>query len=208
MKYCIIPKKEAERLEIIGINLNGAGCHHFVPKTLSSQAKQYMKNGCDKPMIKKLNNIFLEMDFDLVISMPNFPHQNHNKVFAGDFTPEEVLKKLDWILDEKREFAKGRKEDIIDMFSIVSVFSNQDDGYQLDLEKVLKLKESDGMIIPNNLLEDFNIKKENIVKYLENFFFYPEYDNYRKHFELLSSLRTSDRVRKTRVQIYMKYKSM
>lgn len=205
IRYYIVSKKHIEKLEKVGIILERAGCHHFVPQTLSSQARIYIKNGRDKSQINKLKSVSIEMDFDLVISMPNFLHQNHNKVFAGDFTPVEVLRKLDWILDAKREFANGSKIDIIDMFSIVSIFSGKDVVCLISLEEIAKMKESDEAIVPNDLMEVFNIKKENIIRYLENFFFYPEYDRYRKHFELLSNLRTSDRVRKSRVAVYMNY---
>jgi len=207
VKFYVVSKKQAEKLEKVGIILAGAGCHHFVPQTLSSQAKLYIKNGRDKSKINKFKSVAVEMDFYLVISLPNFLHQNHNRVFAGDFTPEEVLRKLDWILDNKREFTDGYKNDIIDMFSVVSVFSGKDEECQLDLGRVSRMKESEEAIIPSELMEFFNIKKENIIRYLENFFFYPGYDRYQKHFQLLSDLRTSDRMRKSRVQVYMNYRS-
>lgn len=159
VKYYIVSRKHIEKLERVGIFLERAGCHHFVPQTLSTQVRLYINNGCDKKKINILKALAAEIDFFLVISMPNFIHQNHNRNFAGDFTPEEVLKKLDWILDPKREFTNGYKIDIIDMFSLVSIFSGKDAECGLDLEKVLKLKESDDSIIPNDLMEVFNIKK-------------------------------------------------
>jgi len=205
IKYYIISKKHIEKLEKVGISLEGAGCHHFVPQTLSSKVMLYIRNGRDKKKINTLKALAIEMDFFLVISMPNFIHQNHNRVFAGDFTPEEVLKKLEWILDPKREFINGSKTDIIDMFALVSIFSGKDVELGLDLQEVARLKENEDAVIPNDLMEVFNIKKENIVRYLENFFFYPEYDRFRKHFELLSDLRTSDRIRKSGVEFFKRY---
>jgi hypothetical protein len=207
IKYYVVSLKHIEKLQKVGISLERTGCHHFVPQTLSSQVKIYIKNGRDKSQINKLKSVSVEMDFDLVISMPNFMHQNHNKVFAGDFTPMEVLRKLDWILDNKREFTNGYKIDIIDMFSMVSIFSGRDAVSGVDLGKIARLKENDEPIIPNDLMKDFNIKKENIVRYLDTFFFYPGYERFYKHFELLSNLRTSDRVRKSHVHVYMNYAS-
>lgn len=207
VKYYIISKKHIEKLEKVGISLEGAGCHHFVPQTLSSQVKIHLKNERNNEKINTLKALAAEMDFCLVISMPNFIHQNHNRVFAGDFTPEEVLKKLEWILDPKREFANGWKIDIINMFSLVSIFSGKDVECGLDLEYVASLKENEKAIIPNDLMEVFNIKKENIIRYLENFFFYPGHEEFYKHFKLLSELRTSDRIRKSHLEIYNKYES-
>lgn len=205
VKYYVISKKHIEKLARAGIILAGAGCHHFVPQTLSSKARTYICNGNNNSQVNTLKSVAAEMDFNLVISMPNFLHQNHNRVFAGDFTPEEALRKLDWILDSRREFIDGYKIDIIDLFSVVSIFGGKDAGSSISFEEILKLKENDEVIVPKDLMEKFNIKKEDIVEYLENFFFYPQYDRYYKHFEMLSNFRTTDRVRKSRVQVFMNY---
>ncbi len=204
LKYYIISKKQAERLSQIGIDLRIGGCHHFVPKNLSKEAKRIINQEKDKTKIRLLNNLRKDMDFDLVISMPNALHQNNNKVFAGDFTPEEVLKKLNWILGEGQEFGKGHKESIIDLFSIVCIFGGKDKDSLLDLKKVVELKESYKPIVPRHLLSFFRIEKKGIVKYLENFFFYPEYCKYSKHFQVLSELRTGDRIRKSNVEFFQK----
>lgn len=205
IKYYFISKKQADKLSSIGINLKIGGCHHFVPRDLSKEARKIIRQGRDKSRIRLLNNLRKELDFDLVISMPNALHQNNNRVFAGDFTPEEVLKKLDWILYEEREFSKGYKENIIDLFSIVCIFGGKDKDSLLDLGKVIDLKENDPPVIPYKLLDLFRIKKENIVKYLENFFFYPEYSKVDRHFRVLSELRTGDRIRKSNIEVFRNY---
>lgn len=180
-----ISTKQVDELKKIGIELGGFNCHHFVAQRFLSLIDFFDKWSSDNEKRRKFKKIKEDLKLNMVIYLLRRMHELNNGYFHGCLTPEEMLTELDRRIDLNLS-CNGNKQIAIDYFSIVSVLSK--DGYVIDADKVAELRSCGGEILTGDLLECFDLTKQEIVTFLENFFFYPGYKKFNSHFKFLSEL--------------------
>lgn len=123
-------------------------------------------------------NLANKIDFNYTIKIPSRLHFNYNYVFAGDFLHTEVLGKLDNLLSGKCLVYDGNIKQIVELFFYVYVLKNGGIKLKNAVWKIDECLEKRWRLKPCKLLYVFDICKEDIVRYLETYFFHPDYKRY------------------------------
>lgn len=176
-------KKEGSYRFILGdkedIDMND---HHVFPKAVSRAL------GKDHYLLK-------EIDFDYMIKIPSRLHFNYNYIFAGDFLHTEVLGKLDQILSENFYVYNEAINQTVEFFFYVHVFKYKKIELRMPFRGISNSSFPVWRIKATAILDFFEIDRSDVVKYLEEFFFHPEYKKYSLKImsELSSNGHTVDR---------------
>lgn len=142
--------------------------HHAFAKTLKRNvAEKY-------PLLLKA------IDFSYIKRMPAEMHSNHNKSFAGDFLPHEVLGRLLKMFNTNFYFYNDQRKEIIKY--IFNAHVHKYKRIEFNIEAVeAKLYDSPNNYWRINLKTLFDLFKVDIidaVNYLEEYFFHPAWRQY------------------------------
>lgn len=194
----VLFKEQVNKLESLGINVKKKDSHHLAQKVLkgcltsvlgekpsirrSKAVECGMEFKSDNKLVRKLKAIEEEVSFNLVISLPYDIHQIYNRIFRECLIPEEVLSKLNKILEEQKLSGSSRN-DVIDLFSFIAILMN--DVSCIGTGNINKLKNSDDTIVVTELLKMLQITKEEVQKYVADLFLYPKHWERTEHFNIL-----------------------
>ena len=141
--------------------------HHPNAKAVK---KALIKNG--------YNSLVDRVDFDYTIEVPSRLHFNYNYVFAGDFLHTEVLGKLNKMLSGECYVYNGNIRQITEFFFYVHILKYKGIKLKDPIEKIDECLYGKWRIRPCRLLDVFEINKNDIIRYLERYFFHPDYKRY------------------------------
>lgn len=194
----VLFKEQVNKLKSLGINVKKKDSHHLAQKVLrgcltsvlgekpftrrSKAIECGMEFKSDNKLVRKLKAIEEEVAFNLVISLPYDIHQIYNRIFRECLIPEEVLVKLNKILEEQKLSGNSRN-DVIDLFSFIAILVN--DVSCIDTRNINKLKNSNDAIVVTELLKMIQITEEEVQKYVADLFLYPKYWERTEHFNIL-----------------------
>lgn len=194
----VLFKEQIEKLKSLGINVKKRDSHHLAQKVLKGCLTSVMGEKpsirrvkavecgiefkSDNKLVRKLKAIEDEIAFNLVVSLPYDIHQIYNRIFRKCLAPEEVLSKLNKILEEQK-LSGNPKNDVIDLFSFIAILVN--DVSCIDTGNINKLKNSDDTIVVTELLEMLQITEEEVQKYVADLFLYPKHWERTEHFNIL-----------------------
>ncbi|NOQ68047.1 hypothetical protein GQ568_01235 [Patescibacteria group bacterium] len=183
IKKIILSELQLVALEELGIYATEGDWHHLVQQILwknLSMVANSKNNGDDKEKYCCLQKIF---EFEFVNLLPKQIHQIYNKIFQNCLIPQEVIERLGKIFLEEKLFSP-RKNDIIELFSFISVLLN--DINDVDIDKICRLRKSKNSVVVSDLLKLLCSSENDIREYVEMLFLYP---GYREKSEFFSMLR-------------------
>ncbi|MEA2098491.1 MAG: hypothetical protein U9P70_05460 [Patescibacteria group bacterium] len=194
----VLFKEQISKLKSLGINVENRDLHHLAQKVLKRCLISVLKEKpsirrskaiecgiefkSDNKLLRKLRAIEEEIAFNLVVSLPSDIHQIYNRIFRECLVPEEILSKLNKILEEQK-LSGNPKNDVIDLFSFIAILVN--DVFCIDTGNINKLKNSKDAIVTTELLKMLQITKEEVQKYVADLFLYPIYWKRTEHFNII-----------------------
>jgi len=194
----VLFKEQVNKLKSLGINVKKRDSHHLAQKVLRGcltsvlGEKPFIRRSkviecgiefkSDNKLVRKLKAIEEEVAFNLIISLPYDIHQIYNRIFRECLIPEEVLSKLNKILEEQKLSGSSRN-DVIDLFSFIAILVN--DVSCIDTGNINKLKNSNDAVVVTELLKMLQITEEEVQKYVADLFLYPKYWERTEHFNIL-----------------------
>lgn len=155
-------------------------CYLFEEKSIPFNSHHAFAKTLKRNVEEKCPDILDIVDFEYTKRMPAKVHSNHNKSFAGDFLPHEVLGKLLRTTDKNYYFCNVQRKEVIECIFNVHVFKYK--HIKLDIEMTDKKLSS----TPNNywrinfetLFGLLEVEITDVVNYLEEYFFHPTWKKY------------------------------
>jgi len=161
--------------------------HHVFAKTI-------------KKTLGKGSHLLKKIDFDYTKEVPSRLHFNYNYVFAGDFLHTEVLGRLDQMLSKNfYVYNEAAINQTIEFFFYVHIYKYKGIKLEKSFKEIDDYSGSVWRVEVIAILDFFEIDRSDVIKYLEEFFFHPEYKKY--DIKIMSELslngHTADREEKT-----------
>ncbi len=129
------------------------------------------------------------VDWRFTISVPVAAHEAYNNVFEGNFLHTQVLRQLDDMFEKNPCYSDEDDGSIIEFLFYCNVYKNREKEGVINL-KCSVLEKYDGLFVLEisflELLDFFQVGKEDIITFLEKFFFHPDYKEYSN--ELMKEL--------------------
>jgi len=147
--------------------------HHPIPQSVTKVIREKKERGeFSAAQLQLLEGI----NTDLVIVVPKLYHANFNCVFRGNCLLTDVLKTLDEVImcENYRVGSIDGKKYIMEFFFFVADYS----GKTVNVEEISREAGRRDSIVPCMMLNSFGITYEDIMKYLSDNFFYPQYEQY------------------------------
>lgn len=154
--------------------------HHVVPRAVGEALRKKIKNGeFTAAQCESLERI----NCNKVKEIPMLYHRNFNRIFRGDCILTQVLWTLDGTILNANYSTNSisEKSNIIDFMFYVAYYN----GREVDPDRICDEVMKKYSMVPYNLLGCFNIDYLDIMRYLEDNFFYPQYEEYWDVWELL-----------------------
>jgi len=154
--------------------------HHMVPRAVGDAVKKKIKNGdFSAAQCETLKKI----DYSMTREIPMLYHRNFNRIFRGDCILTQVIWTLDGtILNANYSTTSmSEKTNVIEFMFYVAYYN----GREIEPDRISREVSKKYSIVPYELLRCFDIDYSDIMRYLEDNFFYPRYDEYWDVWELL-----------------------
>ncbi|MCK4919338.1 MAG: hypothetical protein KAS01_03030 [Candidatus Pacebacteria bacterium] len=183
IKKVILSELQLVVLEELGIYATEGDWHHLVQQVLWKNLSMVINSERnDKEKYCDLEEIF---EFEFANLLPKQIHQIYNKIFQNCLIPQEVIERLDKIFREEKLFSP-RKNDIIELFSFMSVLLN--DINDVNIGKICRLRKSKNSVVVSDLLKLLCLSENDIREYIEMLFLYPGYREKSEYFSMLRDI--------------------
>lgn len=121
------------------------------------------------------------VDWHFTISVPVAAHEAYNNVFEGNFLHTQAIRQLGDMFEKNPRYDDEDNGHIIEFLFYCSIYKNREKKNVINL-KCSILEKYDRLSISEisfyELLDLFQINKEDIITFLEKFFFHPDYKKY------------------------------
>jgi len=176
-------------------------------KTEDNKNGKGKKDVSIKKIKNKLKSLILELASQNYYYVPQFLHELFNRLFAGELTPAEVLLKLEWMFDKRRNYCGENKENLVDFLLSVCILEKKRIFTKAEKERIRVIRNSADDVHPVLLLKTLGLEISDIVDALSRYFFHPYWgmERFKKHFLLLMFLKPPDRLKKTNMSMYLEY---
>lgn len=148
-------------------------CHHTIPRAVTKVIHKKLENGeFTLNQVKKLKTIKHKYTKEIC----KLYHRNFNQLFWGNCLLTDVIKKMEAVMFDANHRVKSvsDKECVLEFMFFVAYHN----GKSVDVQNISLEVGREDYIIPKDLLKYFDIDCKDIMKYLADNFFYPDYEQY------------------------------
>lgn len=154
--------------------------HHPIPRSVTRIIRKKIEH---KELPPEQIRILMTIDCELTKRVCKPYHQNFNSLLKGNCHLVDVIRKLNEVILNPRHqvTSMNNKRHILEFMFFVAHHT----GKHMDLDRISSAMGKQNYIVPVRLLEPFGINREDIMKYLADNFFYPDYESYGELWAIL-----------------------
>jgi hypothetical protein len=150
--------------------------HHPIPRSIGRVIAKKIENG---EFSAEQLIAFKRVDSGLTIKIPMLYHRNFNELFSGDCLLTQVIKRLDEKIFNANycvTSSADKKKILRFMFYVA-----HHNGISVDPDYISWEVAKKYALVPREMADIFCVSYEDVMRYLEDNFFYPEYE---KHWDI------------------------